>query len=153
MTQEQWLVYIWSIYPNGGFIQFWFICLILVVGFLVFSAASFFSDTSGCRATRYTETEKNSYLWRQLGKWKVIVPSVLLLFIFLSNLVPSREHFAYIIATPYVVDSGKSIIESLQDPNSKLSKLNQMTDKALDKALLYLEKNEKEKDNNTTPKE
>ena len=143
MTQEQWLVYIWSIYPNGGFQVFWVMCLILVLGLLVFSAASFFSDTGGYR---YSEKDKDTYLWRQLGKYKVIVPSVLLLFIFLSKLVPNREHFIYIIATPYVVDSGKSIIESLQDPNSKLSKLNKMTDKALDKALAYLDENEKDKD-------
>ena len=70
-----------------------------------------------------------------------------LLFIFLSNLVPNREHFIYIIATPYVVESGKSIVESLQDPSSKLSKLNQMTDKALDKALKYFGENENEKQN------
>ena len=143
MTKEQWLVYLWSIYPQGGFQLFWLLCLVLVIGFLVLTAANFFSDTG---KYSYSEKEKNTYLWRQLGKWKVIVPSVLLLFIFLSNLVPSREHFIYIIATPYVVDSGKSIIESLQDPNSKLSKLNQMTDKALDKALVYLKENEKEKE-------
>ena len=144
MTNEQWLVYLWSIYPQGGFQVFWVICLILVFAFLCFTAASYFSDTGGYR---YSEEEKNTYLWRKLGKYKVIVPSVLLLFIFLSNLVPSREHFIYIIATPYVVDSGKSIIESLQDPNSKLSKLNQMTDKALDKALKYLDENENDKQN------
>ena len=138
MTNEQWLVYLWSIYPQGGFQVFWVISLALVVGLLTFAAASFFSDTG---SYRYSEEEKDTYLWRKLGKWKVIVPSVLLLFIFLSNLVPNREHFIYIIATPYVVDSGKSIIESLQDPNSKLSKLNQMTDKALDKALMYLDEN------------
>ena len=141
MTQEQWLVYIWSIYPNGGFQVFWVISLAIVFVFLCFVAGIYFSDTGGYR---YTEEEKDTYLWRQLGKWKVIVPSVLLSFIFLSNLVPNREHFVYIIATPYVVESGKSIIESLQDPNSKLSKLNQMTDKALDKALMYLDENEKE---------
>ena len=144
MTNEQWLVYLWSIYPNGGFQVFWVMCLVLVFLFLCFTAASFFSDTGGYR---YSEEEKNTYLWRKLGKYKVIVPSVLLLFIFLSNLVPNREHFIYIIATPYVVDSGKSIIESLQDPNSKLSKLNQMTDKALDKALMYLGENENDKQN------
>lgn len=138
MTNEQWLVYLWSIYPNGGFQVFWVMCLVLVVALLTFTAINYFSDTSGYR---YTEEEKNTYLWRKLGKWKVIVPSILLLFIFLSNLVPNREHFIYIIATPYVVDSGKSIIESLQDPNSKLYKLNKMTDKALDKALLYLDEN------------
>ena len=136
MTNEQWLVYIWSIYPNGGFQLFWVICLILVVALLTFTAINYFSDTS---EYRYSEEEKNTYLWRKLGKWKIIVPSVLLLFIFLSNLVPSREHFIYIITTPYVVDSGKSIVDSLNDPNSKLYKLNQMTDKALDKALKYLD--------------
>ena len=144
MTSEQWLVYLWSIYPNGGFQVFWVISLILVVALLTFTAASFFSDTSGYR---YSEEEKNTYLWRKLGKYKVIMPSVLLLFIFLSNLVPSREHFAYIIATPYVVESGKSIVDSLNDPSSKLYKLNKMTDKALDKALIYLGENENDKQN------
>lgn len=144
MTNEQWLVYIWNIYPNGGFQVFWVISLILVVALLTFAAISYFSDTCGYR---YSEEEKNTYLWRKLGKWKIIMPSVLLLFIFLSNLVPSREHFAYIIATPYVVESGKSIVDSLNDPNSKLSKLNQMTDKALDKALMYLGENENDKQN------
>ena len=140
MTQEQWLVYIWSIYPNGGFQVFWVICLILVVALLTFTAINYFSDTSGYR---YSEEEKNTYLWRKLGKYKVIVPSVLLLFIFLSNLVPSREHFAYIIATPYVVESGKSIVDSLNDPASKLYKLNSIMDKGLDKVLDELTKKEK----------
>lgn len=144
MTNEQWLVYLWSIYPNGGFQVFWVISLTLVLALLTFAAASYFSDTGGYR---YSEEEKDTYLWRKLGKYKVIIPSVLLLFIFLSNLFPSREHFAYIIATPYVVDSGKSIIESLQDPNSKLYKLNKMTDEALDKALMYLGENENDKQN------
>ena len=138
MTNEQWLVYIWSIYPNGGFQTFWAMCLVLVSILLTITGASFFSDTSGYR---YSEEEKNTYLWRKLGKWKVIVPSVLLTLIFLSNLVPSREHFAYIIATPYVVDSGKSIVDSLNDPSSKLSKLNSIMDKGLDKTLKYLDEN------------
>ena len=138
MTQEQWLVYIWSIYPNGGFQVFWVMCLCVVAVFLFIAAASFFSDTNGYR---YSEEEKDTYLWRQLGKWKVIVPSALLLFIFLSNLVPSREHFAYIIATPYVVESGKSIVDSLNDPASKLYKLNSIMDKGLDKTLKYLDEN------------
>ena len=140
MTQEQWLVYIWSIYPNGGFQVFWVICLILVVALLTFTAINYFSDTSGYR---YSEEEKNTYLWRKLGKWKIIMPSVLLLFIFLSNLFPSREHFIYIIATPYVVESGKSIVDSLNDPASKLYKLNSIMDKGLDKVLDELTKKEK----------
>lgn len=139
MTNEQWLVYLWSIYPSGGYKAFYVVCLII---FLLISGMLLVlhSDES--------ESCKPKTIWYKMGKWKIIIPSVLLVLIFLSNLVPSnRNNFLYIIATPYVVDSGKSIIESLQDPNSKLSKLNQMTDKALDKALMYLGENENDKQN------
>ena len=139
MTNEQWLVYLWSIYPSGGYQLFYAIFLIAYLFFIIFAFMSY-SDTSD----RY----RTDAVWYKMGKWKIIIPSVLIVLLFLSNLVPSnRNHFLYIIATPYVVDSGKSIIESLQDPNSKLSKLNQMTDKALDKALMYLGENENEKQN------
>lgn len=133
MTNEQWLVYLWSIYPSGGYQVFYVICLCTFLVFIGFMLIMH-SDTSD----RY----KTETIWFKMGKWKIIIPSVLLVLIFLSNFVPSnRNHFLYIVATPYVVESGKSIIDSLQDPNSKLSKLNQMTDKALDKALLYLDEN------------
>ena len=131
MTNEQWLVYLWSIYPSGGYQIFYAIFLIAYLLFIIFALIAH-SDTSD----RY----KTETIWYKMGKWKIIIPSVLIVLLCLSNLVPSnRNHFLYIVATPYVVDSGKSIIESLQDPNSKLSKLNQMTDKALDKALKYLD--------------
>ena len=139
MTNEQWLVYLWSIYPQGGFQLFYVICLCAFLVFIGFMLIMH-SDTS--------DKYKTETIWYKMGKWKVIIPSVLLVLIFLCNLVPSnRNHFLYIVATPYVVDSGKSIVDSLQDPNSKLSKLNQMTDKALDKALMYLGENENEKQN------
>ena len=139
MTNEQWLVYLWSIYPSGGYQIFYAIFLIAYLFFIIFALISH-SNTSD----RY----RTDTVWYKMGKWKIIIPSVLIVLLLLSNLVPSnRNHFLYIIATPYVVDSGKSIIESLQDPNSKLSKLNQMTDKALDKALMYLGENENEKQN------
>ncbi len=63
----------------------------------------------------------------------------MLVLIFLSNLFPSKRDFVYILAAPYVVDSGKSLIESLQDPTSKAFKINQLLDKSLDKALEQLE--------------
>ena len=139
MTNEQWLVYLWSIYPSAGYQIFYAICLFAYLFFIIFALISH-SDT--------TDRYRTDTVWYKMGKWKIIIPSVLLVLIFLSNLVPSnRNHFLYIVATPYVVDSGKSIIESLQDPNSKLSKLNQMTDKALDKALMYLDENENDKQN------
>ena len=132
MTNEQWLVYLWSIYPNGGFQVFWVISLILVVALLTFAAASYFSDTGGYR---YSEEEKDTYLWRKLGKWKIAIPSTLVLFIFLSYLVPKRDHFLLIIATPYAVEAGKSLADSLNDPTSKMFKLNQLVDKGLEKML------------------
>ena len=139
MTNEQWLVYLWSIYPNGGYQLFYVLCLIVFLFFIGFMLLLHSDARESC---------KNETIWFRMGKWKVIIPSVLLVLIFLCNLIPSnKNHFLYIIATPYVVDSGKSIIESLQDPNSKLSKLNQMTDKALDKALMYLGENENDKQN------
>ena len=61
MTNEQWLVYLWSIYPNGGFQVFWVISLILVVALLTFAAASYFSDTGGYK---YSEEEKK-YLFME----------------------------------------------------------------------------------------
>ncbi len=139
MTKEQWLVYLWSIYPNGGYQEFYVVCLIT---FLLISVMLFILHSDEI------ESGKHKTIWFKMGKWKIIIPSVLLVLIFLSNLVPSnRNHFLYIVATPYVIDSGKSIIESLNDPNSKLYKLNQMTDKALDKALMYLGENENDKQN------
>lgn len=134
MTKEQWLVYVWSIYPNGEFMIVWIFLFLAYIVFII-SLATIYYDGYENRAT----------LWSKMGKWKIVIPSVLILFIFLSYLVPKREYFAYIIATPYVVDSGKSIAESLQDPNSKLSKLNSIMDKGLDKILKEL--SEKEIDN------
>ena len=128
MTKEQWLVYLWSIYPDGGFSIFWVVSLIIYTVFIAFMALIHFDGY-----------KDDTTIWSRLGKWKIIIPSVLLVFIFISNLVPKREYFAYIIATPYVVDSGKSIVESLQDPNSKLSKLNSIMDKGLDKILKEME--------------
>ena len=135
MTKEQWIVYLWSIYPSGEFTQIWIVFLIL------FALAMFFVAIN-----HFDGYEDETTIWSKMGKWKIGIPSILIVFIIVSYLVPKRDYFILIIATPYIVDSGKSVIESLQDPNSKLSKLNKMTDKALDKALVYLDENDQAKD-------
>lgn len=134
MTKEQWLVYLWSIYPNGEFMLIWFILLMASLFFIGFLALLHFDV--------YEHKRKNS-IWSKMGKWKVVIPAVLTVFIFISYLVPKKEYFAYIIATPYVVESGKSIVDSLNDPASKLYKLNSIMDKGLDKVLDELTKKEK----------
>lgn len=143
MTQEQWLVYIWSIYPEGGWSFVWGISLFLI-GFILFLSWVSYNDAE--RGDYYKESSRyfTNTLWYRLGKWKVILPSIFATLLFLSSLVPNREGFMYILATPYVVDSGKSIIEDLKDENSKVFKLNKLLDKSLDKALQAMELEEKE---------
>ena len=127
MTNEQWLVYLWSIYPNGIFIQIWATLLIVFAMGMVFIAAIHFEGD-----------RDETTLWSILGKWKIAIPSILFLFIFFSLLVPKRDHFLLILATPYAVEAGKSLTDSLSDPTSKVFKLNQLVDKGLEKMLKEL---------------
>ena len=132
MTNEQWLVYLWSIYPNGGFIQIWATLLtVFAIGMALIAAIHF------------DGYEDETTVWSKLGKWKIVIPSILVLFIFLSLLVPKRDHFLLIIATPYAVEAGKSLADSLNDPTSKMFKLNQLVDKGLEKMLKELSEPEK----------
>ena len=135
MTNEQWLVYLWSIYPNGGFLDLWIVLLILFAVGILFTGIIHFD-----------EYKDETTLWSKLGKWKIAIPSILVLFIFLSNLVPKRDHFLLILATPYAVEAGKSLADSLNDPTSKMFKLNQLVDKGLEKMLKELSEPNKEKD-------
>ena len=137
MTNEQWLVYLWSIYPDGGFRIIWFILLIICTVCMAFAAVVHFDGD-----------EDETTLWSKMGKWKIAIPSILVLFIFLSYLVPKRDHFLLIIATPYAIEAGKSLADSLNDPTSKIFKLNQIVDKGLERMLKELSepKNEKVKD-------
>ena len=134
MTNEQWLVYLWSIYPNGGFMHLWIVLLVLFTTGIMFASIFHFNG--------YTEQKT---LWSILGKWKIIIPSILVLFIFLSLLVPKRDHFLLILATPYAVEAGKSLVDSLNDPTSKMFKLNQLVDKSLEKMLKELSEPEEGK--------
>ena len=127
MTNEQWLVYLWSIYPNGGFMHLWVGLLVIFTSGIMFASIFHFNG--------YTDKET---LWTVLGKWKIIIPSILVLFIFLSLLVPKRDHFLLILATPYAVEAGKSLADSLNDPTSKMFKLNQLVDKGIEKMLKEL---------------
>ncbi len=132
MTKEQWLVYLYSIYPQGGFSFLVGWCLAITLVFLSIAFMNYQID--------YEATDKGGRsLWVRLGKWKLGIPTILLVLLFLASLVPKKDYFIYIIATPYLVESGKSIADSLNDEESKAYKLNKMLDKALDKALLKLD--------------
>ena len=124
MTNEQWLVYLWSIYPNGRLIHLWVVLLVTYIVAILFIGI-----------IHHDGDRDEKTLWAILGKWKIIIPSVLVLFIIISYLVPKRDHFLLIIATPYAVEAGKSLADSLNDPTSKMFKLNQLVDKGLEKML------------------
>ena len=127
MTNEQWLVYLWSIYPNGLFIQIWTTLFVtFMVGILFIGII------------HHEGENDETTMWSKLGKWKIVIPSILAIFIFISYLVPKRDHFLLIIATPYAVEAGKSLADSLNDPTSKMFKLNQLVDKSLEKMLKEL---------------
>ncbi len=138
MTKEQWIVYMYGIWPNGNWLVFWLASLFLTCLIFIILAIGH-SDASN-------EGKKSTY-WTQLGKYKLILPTTFVFLSFLSSLIPNKQTFLYIIATPYLVDSGKTIIETLQDPNSKASKINLLLDKSLDKAILVLDNLDK-KDKN-----
>ena len=134
MTNEQWLVYIWSIYPNGGFMHLWIVLLVTFAVGILFTGIIHYDEGDRDETT----------LWSRLGKWKIGIPSILVLFIFLSLLVPKRDNFILILATPYAVEAGKSLADSLNDQTSKMFKLNQLVDKSLEKMLQELSEPEKE---------
>ena len=134
MTNEQWLVYLWSIYPNGEFIRLWGGLLVLFATGMMMAAIHHFNGY-----------EDEDTVWAKMGKWKIAIPSILVVFILLSYLVPKRDHFLLIIATPYAVEAGKSLADNLNDPTSKMFKLNQLVDKGLEKMLKELSETNKEK--------
>lgn len=135
MTKEQFLVYLWSIYPTGGFTIFYIIFLVV----FLFILGIFYINYSDDRNSK-SDDKLKEYGWRKLGKLKLIIPSFFIFLLFICQLVPSRDNFLLIIATPYVVDSGKSILESLADPTSKAYKINELTNKSLDIAIKKLDK-------------
>ena len=144
MTQEQWLVYIWSIYPKGGWSFVWAACLVVACILLIISGLVY-NDAERDDCYKNSSSYYTNTIWYKLGKWKVILPSIFATLLFLSSLVPNRDGLMYILATPYVVDSGKSIIEDLKDENSKAFKLNKLLDKSLDKALQAMDTDMKER--------
>ena len=62
MTNEQWLVYLWSIYPNGLFIQIWITVLVLFIGFLMVLAVMHYDgyeDETCCKLDNSLRTDKD----------------------------------------------------------------------------------------------
>ena len=141
-------IYIYSIYPEGGFQAFYVITAILSVLFILALRMNYFDTINKAynpvTSEKFTSQTKSEYLatlgYAKLGRLKIIIPAILIVLAFLCNFIPNKNAFIYIIATPYLVDGAKSAVDLLQDPTSKLYKINQLVDKGLDKALQELDK-------------
>lgn len=130
MSNEQWLIYLYGIYPDGGWITLWaLLTLATAVTFviLVWIRYDIYRSVIEDSDNYYTNS-----LWYKLGKWKIGIPIILALLIFLSNLVPDKKTFLLLVAAP-------TIVQAIESPDGKLNKLNALFDKALDKADSYIE--------------
>jgi hypothetical protein len=132
MTNEQLLVYLYGIYPEGGWSMIWVLLLSISIIFLATIAIHRYDAYN-------SENENSDYhytksLWYKSGNLKWVIPSTLALFLFLANLVPDKKTFLLLVATP-------TVVESITGSEGKLNKLNTIVDKALDKADKYLDQN------------
>lgn len=135
MTTEQWLVYLYGIWPEGGPTTFYTVWAVLAAVFLIVMLVNIFIVYNDDPDSIYHFSK--SLFFKYKGYITVFTATPLVLIV-LSSLVPDKRTMLYIIATPYAVESGKTLIESLNDETSKLYKLNQLLDASLDKALEHL---------------
>ncbi len=141
MTNEQWLIYLYGIYPNGGWTVIWAIAsmIVVMVGcFILLDKRDYDNFKNPADEWYYKKS-----IFHKLGYWKITIPAFLFFAIMLSNLIPDKRTFMCIIAAPYVVEGGKTVMEQLNDKTSKLHKLNKMLDMSLDKAIQKLEEPKK----------
>ncbi len=124
MTNEQLIIYLYGIYPNGSLTLLY---LFFIIMHSILMGILFLSDRAESSYQCYTPED---YYWNKLSNKQKVLPIVVLaILLFLSNLVPSRNTFLAIVATPTVMEKIK---ESMND--GKLKKVDELLDLALDKA-------------------
>lgn len=137
MTNEQWIVYLYTIWPDGGF------SLLFLLGFLFSLAIT--GVVSGYSAD-YDSKDPNSSWYKEKAPIKVhkkkliAFPAIFALLLALSNFVPDKKGFLLLVSTPYLVEGTKSIIGS-----DKVTKFSEIIDLSLDKAINELKPQEKVK--------
>jgi hypothetical protein len=132
MTTEQWLLYLYSIYPSGK-----------AIGGAIFllTAASFlFYTFSFTMADDDQELVKKSKAW---GKRSFIAAIIL---VSVNIFLPSREMFIAIVATPKVLE----IIKQSAD-EGKIRQLDEIVDKSLTVLTKKLDKELEEANENRKP--
>lgn len=134
MSNEQWIIYLYGVWPDGG----WSALLTLLFSLYAFYAgivASHYADhISDWREWKGSKEEymKNALYAKTVKPYfiKALVSFVIL--ITLANFVPNKNTFLALVATP-------SLVESLESETGKLHKLNKLMDLGIDKAMEKLE--------------
>ncbi len=114
MTNEQWLIYIYGIYPEGGFTA----ALWTMVIFMVLSLLTILQ----------IDKPEIMKIWKSIMKPLVIVTFISSL---IGYFIPTKNAYLLMLATPSVVNSME---------NGKLSKLEKLIGRALDEAGKSLDK-------------
>ena len=121
MTNEQWLIYLYGIYPEGGL-------SIAMLGVTV---------TLWLIMLPFLEMITDKAITKML-KFNKIVTVITVIVLIIGYFIPPKNVFFTMIAAPYVK-------ESLIDDKGKLHKLNNIIDSALTKADNYLNDNNRSK--------
>ena len=126
MSKEQWIIYIYGIYPEGGisamFVITTFILLLIMSG----SYFSYKDDLSyGYKKTQIIEEYKEkTLLFQTLSGPTKIVGTFTLVVIVLGNFIPSKNSFLALVAMP-------SISKSYTESDGKLHKIDSIIEKVL----------------------
>ena len=134
MTQEQWIIYLYSIYPSGGITTL----LSIVTGILmIVSGISWLSykdkvEYGGSTKSRAEENFENNELTYQSLKGHLKIMALLTtISASVGYFIPDKNTFVAIVATP-------SIVRSYTDNDGKLNKIDSIIDKILERTELEL---------------
>ena len=120
MTKEQLVIYLYGIYPNGG-------TTIAVATILFMATAIYFISYSDLTPLQ-REDKQTKYMYKIIPIKTIWAISLVVFAV--GYLIPSKNVFLTMIAVP-------TVVESMQ--TGKLSKLDKILDKALDKADKFLD--------------
>ena len=134
MTYEQWLIYLYGIYPEGGAMLLVSFTIIFILMVMIFTSVVRAENIKKYKMTDEQTRIQEPIIWLFSSKvkyWKYLVGSLFFVWT-MSVITPNKKIFLMIIATP-------TLMESITKEDGKLNKLNLLFDKILDKADKYIE--------------
>ena len=128
MTNEQWIIYFYEVYPNGLLMIAFIITTTLLIIISLRSYFDYQDDLGNASKTNaITQEYKNKTLLFQVLKipTRIIGIITIILIVFMS-LLPSKDVFLALMTTP-------TIIKSSQKEGDKLNRIDSIINKVLEK--------------------